>query len=158
MKTSKKHLEPVAMKKRELIEELYQLIQSEADKPNAFFDVQISKESPKKSRIIANRPGIELFATELMMEAENMFDETYGPDHGNYSEPISVGKWCRRKAKVRFTELELTDIDLYQNSLYHNEARSFRSGCFASISVYFILLVYILALFGAVAVIKFFTS
>jgi hypothetical protein len=59
---------------------------------------------------------------------------------------------------VRLTELELTDINLYQNSLYHNEAQSFRSGCFTSISVYFFLLVYVLALFGALAVFKFFTS
>lgn len=146
------------MKKRELIEELYQLIQSEADKPNAFFDVQISKESPKKSRIIANRPGVELFASELMMETEIMFDETYSPDHENYTEPISVGKWCRRKANVHFTDLELTDINLYQNSMVHNEVRSFDSGFYSSFYVFFKLIIYVLALFGAVAVFKFFTA
>lgn len=157
MKTSKKHLEPVTLKKRKLIEELYQLIQSEADKPNAFFDVQIDKESPKNSRIVANRPGVELFATELMMETEIMFDESYAPGHGNYSEPISVGKWCKRKANVHFTDLELTDITKYQNSFDHNEVSSFNRGFFSSFSIYFKLIIYVLALFGAVAVFKFFT-
>lgn len=156
MKLARKKLEESAMKKRELIDQLYQLVQAEADKENAYFDVKINGENPKKSRIIANRPGIELFATELMMETEMMFDTSFGTNHGNYSEPlIHVGKWNKRKTTIQFSDLELIDINTYENSFLHNSARSFNDGFFSSFGLIFKLCVYVLALFGVIAVYQF---
>lgn len=157
MTLKSKNRESVTEEKREHLEELYRLISANSDRKNAFFDVKINKENPKDSKIIANRPGVELFAIELMKEMEEHYDESTDVPLFEVL-PISVGKWCKKKAKTHFTELEVKDFYNYRNSLSTNDSRSFWDGLFSSLYVYSRIAIYILALFGGVAVLRFCTS
>lgn len=154
MKIKQKDLDPAALKKRDLIEELYALVRAGFDEKKAFYDVKINEDNPRKSAIIANRPGVELLATEMMIMTENYFDDF--DDTRDSFEYLETGKRSVKKATVRFSKLEIIEYNAYSNAMRHNEAMNFNNGFTSTFWVIISFVVGLLALFGAVSVISFF--
>jgi len=153
MNAFKKIKELKAEEKREYLEELTSIINKTSDKKHAYFDVQINSDDPRQSRIIANRPGVELFAIELLMEMETHYDESADVQYEVL--PVQLGSWHKKKGKVYFTELEIVDYFKYKNTLKTNHSRAFWDGLYNSAYVYFKIALYVLALFGLIAVLRF---
>ncbi|MFK7786331.1 MAG: hypothetical protein AB8B56_14520 [Crocinitomicaceae bacterium] len=156
MKIKKQDLDPIATKKRELIEQLYHLIHENADEKKAFYDVVINEDKPQKSTIIANRPGAELFASELLLRIEYNFDDW--DDIRDSFEYIEAGKKSKRKAKIRFSKLEVIEFEAYKNTRQHDAANAFNNS-FSNIFWWITTFVVgLLTLFGGISVLTFFIN
>ena len=143
--------------KRELIEQLKIVVCTDEHHSEAFFDIQINRDDPKKSRIVANRPGLEAFATDLLSESEDFFSDVYSME-SYLDSTVLLAKESKKRSKIAFSEIEFVEIMKFQDALVDSQNRKEKEGFRTSLWFYFRLIVYVFALFGAFAVCQFFTS